>query len=96
MQAHETVHRVADAVEAKTRRSIAFSANYEVLLLARTLTKVIEDDDRGSELATVARGMLRRIQDLSEIVYEAALATGDDRRPTRELQSALGGEVRHD
>jgi hypothetical protein len=76
--------------EAQAMREIALDANFEVLQLAKVLRKLIEDRDAGAEIATVARGILTRIGDLSDIVFEAVLKEGDDREDLPTLRRKMG------
>jgi hypothetical protein len=72
------------------RHEIARDATYEAQVLALTLRKLIEQHDTGAEIAAAARGILTRISDLSDIVYEAVVNDDNDREDIRSLQRKLG------
>lgn len=72
------------------RHDIARDATYEVQVLAITLRKVIEETDPGAEIAAAARGILTRISDLSDILYEAVINDDKDREDIPTLRRKMG------
>jgi hypothetical protein len=83
--------RAIDIVD-EERWNLAHSANFEINLLAEQLLTEIMDGDRDAfELRIMARGMLKRIADLSGITHEA-LFLGDEkeRDDVEKLQGKLG------
>jgi hypothetical protein len=61
------------------RHELARTATFEVQVLAQTLRTFIEGHDPGAEIAVVARGILTRICDLSDIVFESVINNDVDR-----------------
>lgn len=76
--------------ERDQRHELAFSANFEVQLLANTLRELIVKNNPGAEIATTSRGILKRISDLSDIVFEAVFQDEKEREPTEDLLRKLG------
>lgn len=78
------------AEKTSVRRSIGTTANHEVQLLADMLAERIAAQDGGSEIALIARGVLMRIHDLSDIVFEALIQDEGEHEPIDSLQRKLG------
>lgn len=72
------------------RHELGFDANFEVQVLANTLRDLINRHDPGAEIATAARGILMRIHDLSDIVFEAVFQDEDQRATMDVLRRQLG------
>ncbi|MBL0420506.1 hypothetical protein JI739_09150 [Ramlibacter sp. AW1] len=72
-----------------TWQDVGREANFEIRCLARALWTVIERSDTGSEDTVIARGMLRRVAELSELVHEAFVQDDDDERSLKEAASRL-------
>jgi hypothetical protein len=76
----------------EARWELAHSANIEVGLLAGHLLAEIMDGQRDAfELRIIARGLLKRIADLSEITSEALfLGNQEEREEVETLERRLG------
>jgi hypothetical protein len=76
----------------EARWELAQGANIEIGLLAGLLMSEVMDAQRQDfELRIIARGLLKRIADLSEIANEALfLADQDDREDAEALERRLG------
>jgi hypothetical protein len=72
------------------RKDVCQSATYEVQLLAEMLREKIAAYDPGAEVATLARGVLKRISELSDIIFEAVIQDESERASVDELQRRLG------
>jgi hypothetical protein len=75
------------------RHELARTANYEVQALALTLRKFIEANDPGAEIAVVSRGILTRISDLSEVVFDAVINDDDNRDDVATLVKKAGTDM---
>lgn len=75
------------------RHELARTANYEVQMLAITLRDLIESCDVGSEISVIARGILTRISDLSDVVYESVINDDNDREDVSWLASKVGAAL---
>jgi hypothetical protein len=75
------------------RHELARTANYEVQALALTLRKFIETNDPGAEIAVVARGILTRISDLSDVVFDAVINDDDSRDDVPALVKKAGTDM---
>jgi hypothetical protein len=75
------------------RFEIGRSANFEVEQMAGALMKIVSDHDDGSELSVIARGMLMRISNLSDIVFEAVFQDESERDSVSDLQRKLGQDM---
>ena len=73
---------------------ICRSANFEIWQLAKVLKQMMAEIDMTWEGDLAARGMLMRIQALTDIVYGGLLNPPDERLPEAELMQMLGTEVR--
>ena len=69
---------------------IARSANFEIWQIAKVLKKMMAEMDIAWEGDLAARGMLIRIQDLTDIVYGALLNPPEERLSEAELVQKLG------
>jgi hypothetical protein len=76
------------------RHELARTANYEVQALALALRKFIEENDPGAEIAVVSRGILTRISDLSEVVFDAIINDDEDRDDVPNLVKKAGTDMR--
>lgn len=72
-----------------TWAEVGRDANFEIRCLASELRKLIDASRVGAEGAAVARGMLRRVADLSDIVFEAFVQDDSDGRDLREASRRL-------
>ena len=69
---------------------IARSANFEIWQIAKVLRKMMAEMNMTWEGDLAARGMLIRIQDLTDILYGALLNPPDERLSEAELAQKLG------
>ena len=69
---------------------ICRSANFEIWQIAKLLKKMISEIDVCWEGDLAARGMLIRIQDLTDILYGALLNPPEERLSEAELVQKLG------
>ena len=69
---------------------IARSANFEIWQIAKILRKMMSEMNMTWEGDLAARGMLIRIQDLTDIVYGALLNPPEERLSEAELAQKLG------
>lgn len=76
----------------ETRIEIAAEAIYETQVLALMLRSVIgrEKVAVAAEVAAAARGILTRISDLSDILFEAVIQEHGERHSIQELRRKLG------
>jgi hypothetical protein len=72
------------------RHDIASRATYEVQILALTLRDVIEETDTSAEIEAAARGILTRISDLSDILFEAVINDDEGREDIPTLRRKMG------
>jgi hypothetical protein len=77
----------------EARHELARTANFEVQVLAVTLRKLIEANDPGAEIAVVSRGILTRISDLSEVVFDAVINDDEDRDDVPSLVKKAGTDA---
>ena len=75
------------------RHELARTANYEIQVLALMLKKAIEKDDHGAEIAVVSRGILARISDLSDVVFDAVINDDDERADVSALVKKAGTDM---
>lgn len=75
------------------RHRLACSANFEVQALADTLRKLIETSDAGAEISVISRGILTRISDLSDVVFDAVLNDDDERADVPTLAKKAGADL---
>lgn len=71
--AKETVNQQPEDVSREEFRELAQDANFEVFQLAKALRKMLTECEVVWEGERAARGMLLRIEALTDIVYEAYL-----------------------
>ena len=74
---------------------ICRSANFEIWQIAKVLKQMMAEMDISWEGDLAARGMLMRIQKLTDVLYGALLNSPEDRLPEAKLMQMLGMEVRH-
>jgi hypothetical protein len=72
------------------RHSITRDATFEVQILADTLRTHVEQNCDDANVATAVRGILTRISDLSNIIYEAAVCDETERQDVTSLCKKLG------
>lgn len=72
------------------RHSIASDATYEVQVLALMLRSFLVKEQGGADLVAAGRGILTRIADLSDILFEAVIQEDTERHSTEDLRRKLG------
>lgn len=76
--------------ESKIRLEIGRAANYEIQMLATLLADRVATNCPDAEISAIARGILKRISDLSDIVYESFINDESERESVGALQRHLG------
>jgi hypothetical protein len=76
--------------EAAARQEVGRSAAFEVQVLSEMLREHIVANDPGAETAVMARGVLKRISDLSDIMFEAVFQDEAEREDLETLERRLG------
>ena len=72
-----------------TWEEVGRDANFEIRCLAVELRKLTDSSNTGAGEAAVARGMLRRVVELSDIVFDAFVQDDNDGRDLREASRRL-------
>lgn len=72
------------------RHAIASDATYEVQVLALMLRRFLEKEQGGADLVAAGRGILTRIADLSDILFEAVIQEDAERHSVQDLRRKLG------
>lgn len=73
-----------------TRHSIAQDATFEIQALALKLRSVLEGCFSEGQTEAIARGVLTRISDLSDIIFESVIQDEEDRESANSLMKKLG------
>lgn len=103
MDASETVTAEADATteprhppqDWPEREAIGLSALFEIQQLTKVVRKVLANDADEESACILARGMLRRVEELADTVY-SLISTGYDDRTLAELGAIVRAEPQLD
>lgn len=91
--------------ESEIRKALAFDANFEIMNLVPVVIDRVHDDDPAGALYPVIRGLMMRIADLTDLIFEAVITdepittpheiAGDLGLASRDAHAAMIKEVSH-